>query len=440
MRGVLEGNQFVFRLLVVIVGAAFLSIAATAGVVGSGTPSSCTEAALQAQVSLGGTITFNCGSGPQTIPFANTMFIGSTNPKVTIDGNSTITLDGTGNNSGMVGIFGSQTEVPDVTFKRITIANGNITSGLIAGGAIQNFGKLTLDTVVLRGNHAIGSGAIFQEPCTGCLDPSLIVTNCLFQNNSTGGGGAISMQGGNASIADSTFTGNAAPGAGAIEIYGNSTFKINMTIDRCTFTANTANSYAGGAITVESLNPGSSVSLTNDTFTGNSAIGANGRGAAVYIDAAPVSITNCTIARNNAASSGGAIYFGSRAPATKVNNSIVASNSGGNCSLEPGGNFSGGHNIQYGDSTCFLMTVANPLLGLLADNGGPTQTIEVKAGSPAIDAADTAAAPSTDQRGIVRTDGNGDGVVAADIGSFEAPAVTAGNTNLLVRRHHAVHP
>lgn len=49
----------------------FLSTTAFAGVVGSGTPSSCTEAALQAQVPAGGTVTFNCGAGPQTIAFTS---------------------------------------------------------------------------------------------------------------------------------------------------------------------------------------------------------------------------------------------------------------------------------------------------------------------------------------------------------------------------------
>jgi hypothetical protein len=187
------------------------------------------------------------------------------------------------------------------------------------------------------------------------------------------------------------------------------------------------------------LNAGSSVSITNDTFTGNSAAGTSGQGAAIYIGAAPVTITNCTIAANTASASGGALYFDSRASVTAVNNSIVASNSGGNCAFAAGGNFTGGHNIQYGDSTCFLMTVANPLLGALANNGGPTQTMAIAPASPAVDAADPASAPSTDQRGVLRTDGNGDGVITADIGSFEASAVTGGTTNQS-KRHRAIHP
>jgi len=330
--------------------------------------------------------------------------------------------------------------MPDVTFKRIPFANGNITTGLVAGGAIQNFGKLTFDTVVFTNNRAVGSGgAIFQELCTGCLPPSLTVTRSVFQNGSSGGGAAISMEGGFASVADSTFSGNTATTAGAIEIYGNSTFSVIMTIDRCTFTGNTA-TFGGGAIAVESLNAGSSVNITDDTFTGNTASGANGQGAAIYIDATPVTITNCTIAGNTAGASGGALHFGSRTPVTTVTNTIIASNNGGNCSFAPGGTFAGGHDLQFGDTTCTGMTVANALLGSLANNGGPTQTMALGAGSPAIDGGDTINAPSTDQRGVTRTDGNGDGVIAVDIGAFEAPAIPSGNGNQATRRHRAVKP
>ena len=54
------------------------------------------------------------------------------------------------------------------------------------------------------------------------------------------------------------------------------------------------------------------------------------------------------------------------------------------------------------------------LLGPLADNGGPTLTHALLAGSPAIDAADAAACPATDQRGVVRPRDAG-----CDVGAFE---------------------
>lgn len=122
------------------------------------------------------------------------MFIGASNPKVTIDGGDTATLAGSGITSGMIGVSGNATTLADTTFRHITIANSNITTGLGTGSAIQNFGKLTLDTVTFTQNQA---AAIFQELCTGCLNTSLTITHCLFQNNAstTASGAAISGDG-----------------------------------------------------------------------------------------------------------------------------------------------------------------------------------------------------------------------------------------------------
>jgi hypothetical protein len=82
-----------------------------------------------------------------------------------------------------------------------------------------------------------------------------------------------------------------------------------------------------------------------------------------------------------------------------------------------------------GDTSCGSdpqhFSTADPKLGPLADNGGPTQTMALLPGSPAIDTADNAicaAAPvnNLDQRGQTRpTDGNNDSVAACDIGAYE---------------------
>src|SRR5258708_32817564 len=60
------------RLLILVAGAA-ISTPLAAGIVGSGTPTSCTQGALQAQLAAGGTVTFNCGAGPQTIAITSAM-------------------------------------------------------------------------------------------------------------------------------------------------------------------------------------------------------------------------------------------------------------------------------------------------------------------------------------------------------------------------------
>ena len=63
-------------------------------------------------------------------------------------------------------------------------------------------------------------------------------------------------------------------------------------------------------------------------------------------------------------------------------------------------------------------TFPDPKLGPLADNGGPTLTMALLPGSPAIDAGNTSLAPATDQRGFPRPAG-----LAADIGAFEYGSV-----------------
>jgi hypothetical protein len=93
----------------------------------------------------------------------------------------------------------------------------------------------------------------------------------------------------------------------------------------------------------------------------------------------------------------------------------------------PGGNCFGpvidlGHNLSS-DSTCGFTAIGSmnntdPKLGPLTNNGGPTLTMALLPGSPAIDAGDTSLAPATDQRGLLRPAG-----LAADIGGFEYGAV-----------------
>jgi len=94
---------------------------------------------------------------------------------------------------------------------------------------------------------------------------------------------------------------------------------------------------------------------------------------------------------------------------------------------------SGGHNLIGDDTGSFGLThgingnivgtSANPIdpeLGPLANNGGPTKTHALLAGSIAIDRGDNAGASATDQRGFARKkDGNGDGSAIVDIGAFE---------------------
>ena len=91
--------------------------------------------------------------------------------------------------------------------------------------------------------------------------------------------------------------------------------------------------------------------------------------------------------------------------------SLLAGNGAANCALDTNSTLTSlGHNLSYPDSTCAHEVTGNPLLGPLAANGGPTDTLALAAGSAAIDqvpAADSACAGRSDQRGVARPAGAG---------------------------------
>ena len=132
-----------------------------------------------------------------------------------------------------------------------------------------------------------------------------------------------------------------------------------------------------------------------------------------------------TVAGNSAGGGGGTSLGGGldMASAT-VGSSIVAANAGGDCS---GAIISSGHDIDD-DSSCGFTGAGdrsgvNALLGPLGEHGGTGETLMPLAGSPALDAADPAACPATDQRGVSRPQGAG-----CDIGAVEVapPIVSTG--------------
>src|SRR5205807_2031620 len=116
---------------------------------------------------------------------------------------------------------------------------------------------------------------------------------------------------------------------------------------------------------------------------------------------------------------------------TTVANTILAANSapsGANCATTGGGVLaSAGHNIESAN-TCGLgpsdRTGTDPLLGPLDANGGPTRTLALLAGSPAIDGGDASRCDAVDQRRVARPKG-----AACDIGAYElAPPDAATGT------------
>ena len=271
-----------------------------------------------------------------------------------------------------------------------TLIDGNNTSGVfnITAGNVT-FNNLTIQHGVTNkggGINHTGSGVISIE-------------NCLFNScAATGDGGGIFNASGTMNISACTFDGNHADfDGGGIRINGGT-----VTITTSTFTNGTTG-FSGAGI----RRYGGTVTVTNSTLSGNNA-GGNGGGFE-----GNMTLTNCTIANNSAANGGGAKPAGST-----FTNCIVYNNSAAGAGPDlDGGISSGGYNIIGNISGSGGLSgtdqIANPLLSALANNGGPTQTMAIQCGSPAIDAANPATS-GTDQRGLPMFN------VRRDIGAFES--------------------
>jgi cysteine-rich repeat protein/predicted outer membrane repeat protein len=224
------------------------------------------------------------------------------------------------------------------------------------------------------------------------------VASCKLQARA--GGGAI-INRDTLVVVNSTFSANSGVGGG-IGNYG------TLTVLDSTFSGNSTT--RGGAI----YNEGGVVRVNNTTITGNSAADYGGGVA----NSGTLTVSNCTFSGNSGREAGGIWNTGT----LTVTNTILAnSTQGGNC----GGGFTitdGGHNLDS-DGTCGVGPVTDPILDPagLKNNGGPTQTIALLPGSPAINAGDreVCADPPVnglDQRGYVRP---GRGAANCSIGAYE---------------------
>jgi hypothetical protein len=163
--------------------------------------------------------------------------------------------------------------------------------------------------------------------------------------------------------------------------------------------------------------------IVNSTFSGN--VSTEWHGGGIFHTDGQLTVTNSTFSGNiaPAGTASGILVatFGAPANATLTNNVLEGLDGAFACAIEGGGAAtitSGGSNV-ISDGSCNPngtsdQSFTDALLGPLADNGGPTWTHALQAGSPAIDAADDTVCPATDQRGVARPQR-----VACDIGSYE---------------------
>lgn len=263
----------------------------------------------------------------------------------------------------------------------------------------------------MNGGSDGNGGAVY------CAGPSSIKQSWFFGNKVTGG----AAENGIAPYPGGSGKGGAIYNSNTVSIVS-CTFSINEAFG-VDAQPNVATPGYGGAI----YNVGS-CQLTNATLTGNLALGGNGYGSADAFGGAVYTVSNTVISVNNTfaanaartRSLGGIGYGGaicnSNGTVTLYNTIVANSTSGSNCW---GTMSDGGYNLSSDASAGFSaagsLNNTDPKLGPLGDYGGPTPTVPLLAGSPAIDGGNTATAPATDQRGRARPYG-----AAADIGAFES--------------------
>ena len=366
----------------------------------------------------------------------------------------------------------------DVVIERVALRGGNAVDTSKLGGVLWNLetgpNDVELIEVEISGGVAASGGGIFNA---GDLN---IQRSQIFDNQATvvpgtvgndGGGIASSGPSAQLRIEDSEIRGNTAEadgaglwiGAGPFVLYrshvndnvaGNSGGGLHVAsngydVQYVEFARNRA-AAGGGVYLAEQGEVQRSAFIANQaTVTGGGVHDAFGGfvrfstlaqnsaplGAAVYADTAQTLLDSDTIAGN----SGGGVH---NQGGVFFENTLLSGNTGGNCTGSPPA--FGAFNLDSANSCGFVSTPAapnlpntQPLLGPLADNGGPTKTLALLPGSPAVDFVTSEIRTNCqnmfDQRGYPRgrprtQNGLGQDVFLCDLGAYEATAPFVVNT------------
>jgi hypothetical protein len=276
-------------------------------VVGNGTAASCTFAALNAAVTKGGIVTFNCGPSPVTIPVTATLTPPTSNAyahqpsiAVVIDGGNKVTLDGQGSVRILSWVHAGSWRVNNdtLTVQRIRFINGKTTPTLAipacpASGGIAN-------TACSTGYDDGQGGAIMMQ------DGSLRVIDCIFENNQAAllgpdtGGGAIYLYGTGtpAYVMQSSFLNNTASNAGGLGMLWAGAFIIDSLFE-------------GNRAVGTGANDNDATMCTCSNMGNNNQIGSGGNGGAIYKDGGDgAALTICgTLIQGNASNEFGAGVF-----------------------------------------------------------------------------------------------------------------------------------
>jgi len=332
-----------------------------------------------------------------------------------------------------------------------TLANNLATDFVASGGGLYNDQGTVIvtdttfvsNTTTGGASSGIGGGGLFNS-----LGSVSLTTANFMSNTASYDGGGLVNHGGAMTVTRSSFSGNSAWFGGGIE--NQSTGALLSVVDTSLRANHAYTTYFGGTGNGGGLdNFGGAATLTNDTLSGNFSV----QGGGIENDAAalqvsnstlsgnsasygggldnyygPASLSYVTLSGNSAASGGGLRQRGATASeAITLTDTIVAHGATGVDCLVAGGAISitSNNDNLSDDTSCnpYLTKSGdqknvNPLLGPLADNGGPTLTQLPAAGSPAVDHGGLVC-PATDQRGVTRPQGP-----ACDVGSVERQGTT----------------
>jgi predicted outer membrane repeat protein len=445
--------------------------------VGSGSAASCTQAALEDALNAGGLVDFDCGGQPVVIAIASTLVVKS---GTHLDGGGLVTLDANDTTGILRTAQNSQVIVSGLTFlhghaRKVAGVDGADGSG----GAIQRGWQSNLYVKdcafldnVADGDDGQNGGAIFAGSAGW-----LTIVGSTFDGNRAPSGGATHTVLSDLTIVDSVFSGNEATNGDGGAVYTDGAYvpykgqngvndgKIGLCGVRFIDNVATASAaagflftygqdelvinraeFSGNRVTTDAPGLGGAIRIDAIAFVANSLFAENqtaGQGGALWMGRGPASFENVTFFGNDAAKWGGAISYDTK-PITLVN-CTVAKNVAGEGSDGLFGaadsvpvvknsiffaNGSDGDNrhcrrpIQASTSIAFPASDTDtcganllhedPMLESdLGDHGGFTRTLALNVGSPALGAGTDC--PATDQRGTPRNSSS------CDLGAFELP-------------------
>lgn len=294
-------------------------------VVGTGTPASCTEAALDAALATGGVVTFDCGPALHTIPVTREKRI---ERDTVLDGGGRIALSG-GDVTRILSISAPlDSAVPHLTLQRLTLRSGKAEG---SGGAILRFGgTLTILDSVLEDNagaldamevsggaiHAVGGGAT-------------TIVGTLLTRNRASNGGALGLLDSELVLVNSVVRDNAATGMDDVPGQAGSGGGVlvdgagrGVTICGVLVQENQGNTYGGGVFVVARDQQGS-VTIDRATIHANRIPDhAPSKAGGLFLQGMPVTITSTTIAANQSRSDGG-MFLGPNVAVTMTNTTIA---------------------------------------------------------------------------------------------------------------------